>query len=222
MKNVTALVLFCSTAKLIEVSIESFRKFYPDMKLIIVDNSGKTRPESLACTKALKEYCKKDKNAELVITSKNLGHGLGMTHGFKKVKTPYVYVFESDVIMNKPGLIEAMLKKIKPSTYAVGPILMVSYHRAQEVDPNEPGAIRRLWPYSSLISLKTYFKYPVWNSDKGINAAPLGDATRAIEDTGKSLKLLVEFNVDKYVTHLGGRSRAVVGIPKLADYRDWE
>ena len=38
MKNVTALALFCCTERLIDYSIKSFRKFYPDMKLIIVDN----------------------------------------------------------------------------------------------------------------------------------------------------------------------------------------
>ena len=54
MKDVTALVLFCCTTNLIDFSIRSFRKFYPKMRLVIVDNTGIANHE---CTKSLKRYC---------------------------------------------------------------------------------------------------------------------------------------------------------------------
>ena len=222
MKNVTALALFCCTKRLIDYSLKSFREFYPDMKLIIIDNSGTNRPEGPICTEALKVYCETDKLAKLIVMPRNLGHGVAMNHGFKQIKTDYVYVFESDVEMRSPGLIEAMLKKITPEIYSVGPILNVCYKHAKKASKDFPlRTMRRLWPYSSLLSIKTYFKYPAWDSDKGTNVAPLLKAMQVIADSSKEDKLMIEFDVDKYVFHKGGGTRTVVGIPPLKDYKKW-
>ena len=222
MKNVTAMVLFCCTENLIDYSIGTFRKFYPEMKLIIIDNSGTTRPEGRRCISALKRYCKSDPNAEHFIMKRNLGHGVGMHYGFQQVKTTYTYVFESDVTMREPGLIEAMLKLATPQIYSVGPTIIVTYAKAEESSKNVKHRImRRLWPYSSLLSTKTYFKFPPWNSDGGINAAPLKDAMRKIDNSGKDKELMIEFDVDKYVTHKYGGTRGIIGIPPLRNYKKW-
>lgn len=222
MKDVTALVLFCCTKDLIDYSIGSFRKFYPEMKLIIIDNSGKGRPEGPMCTDALKEYCKIDRKAELIIMPENFGHGLGMHYGFQQIKTTYTYIFESDVIMEHAGLIEAMLELMTPEIYSVGPIMIVCYGKGKETSKNDrERTIRRLWPYASLLSTRTYFEYPGWNSHDGINAAPLLSAMQAIADSGKEDELMIEFDVDKYVHHRYGGTRIVIGIPKLRNYRQW-
>lgn len=220
MRDVTALVLFCCTKNLIDYSIGSFRKFYPDMKLVIIDNSGRERSECLMCTDALKEYCEIDKRAELIIMPENLGHGLGMHHGLQQIKTTYTYIFESDVVMERAGLIEAMLKLATSRIYSVGPILIVSYHEGKQSFKRHERSMRRLWPYASLVSTKTYFEYPYWDSDEGINAAPLKKAMQKIADFGKD-ELMIEFDVDKYVTHRYGGTRKVIGIPKLRSYRQW-
>jgi hypothetical protein len=222
MKDVTALVLFCCTKNLIDYSIGSFRKFYPNIKLIIIDNSGKEGPECLMCTDALKEYCKTDKRAELVIMPENLGHGLGMHYGLQQIRTQYTYVFESDVTMEHAGLIEAMLELMTSKIYSVGPIMIVCYDDGKETSKNDrKRTIRRLWPYASLLSTKTYFEYPGWNSHDGINAAPLLSAMRAIADSDREDELMIEFDVDKYVHHRYGGTRTVIGIPKLRNHRKW-
>ena len=222
MRNVTALVLFCCTKNLIDYSIGSFRKFYPDVKLIIIDNSGKGRPECLMCTDVLKEYCKADEKAELIIMPENLGHGLGMHYGLQQIETSYTYIFESDVIMEHGGLIEAMLELATPEIYSVGPIMTVCYDKGEETfRDDKKRTIRRLWPYASLLSTKTYFEYPSWNSHDGMNAAPLLSAMQAIANSGKEDKLMIEFDVDKYVHHKYGGTRKVIGIPKLRNYEKW-
>jgi hypothetical protein len=223
MDKVTALVLFCCTPNLIEVSIGSFRKFYPEMKLIVIDNSGKKRKEGPPCTQLLQDYCSKDKNIELHVMSNNLGHGLGMHIGIQKVKTTYTYVFESDTRMDNGGLIEAMLKLASPEVYSVGPTVKVDYKTcsASDAKTSKRRIVRRLWPYASLLSTETYFKFPPWDSDNGINAAPLLKVTQSIADTGRDEELMIEFDVDKYVKHLYGGTRAVIGIPRLENHEQW-
>jgi hypothetical protein len=72
------------------------------------------------------------------------------------------------------------------------------------------------------LSKETYFKFPAWDSHNGCNASPLLKAMRAIADSGRDKELMVEFDVDKYVTHLYGGTRLVIGIPRLKDYKAWE
>lgn len=223
MRNVTALVLFCCTKNLIDYSIGSFRKFYPDMKLVIIDNSGtKREPEGPMCTDALKKYCRTDKNTELIVMPRNLGHGIGMHYGLQQIKTTYTYIFESDVGMNKFGLVEVMLELITPRIYSVGPTIIVCYRQGRKSSSkSKERTMRRLWPYSSLMSTKMYFEYPSWDSDQGTNAAPLKKTMQKIADSGKEDKLMIEFDVDKYVTHKGGGTRGIIGIPPLRNYKKW-
>lgn len=217
MKNVTGVVVFCCTPNLIDVSIKSFREFYPKMRLIIVNNSFDERQEGLNCTKALEEYCKTDENVELHTLPVNIGHGLGMHHGIEQVKTKYIYMFESDTLHQKPNLIEDMLKVATNVAYAVGPTVIVDY----EYCKYSATGVRRLWPYASLINRKKYYKFPMFSSDKGVNAAPLLKVTQAIADSGIQDKLLIEFPVNLYVKHLDGGTRGVIGIPELKDHKKW-
>jgi GT2 family glycosyltransferase len=192
------------------------------MRLVIVDNSGEKHggPE---CTKALKDYASNHENTDLYILEKNLGHGLGMHYGMKQIRTKYVYMFESDVIMRQPNLIEDMLKYMSDRIYAVGPYKFpVTYSGGKQCDSGTSvKTMIRVWIYCCLMNVKQYFKFPPFCSDKGINAAPTRNAFAAIHDTGRSRELLIDFDVDKYVQHLDGGTRCRIGIPPLEDYKEW-
>ncbi len=218
LSNVTASVLFYNTDDLIPVSIGSFRKFYPDMDLLVVDNS-----DDGICSPAIDKFIKDDKYTMVLRTGKNLGHGIGADLCITKPKSKYVYIFESDVLMYKAGLIEAMLELMDDKTYGIGRLDDLTYEGYDWLPADWKGRSRkRIWIFASLINVEQYLKFPRFNSDRGTNAEPVVDAMRAIEDSGRSTELLKQFNTEAYVEHLYGGTRKKVGIPGLAHYEKME
>ena len=223
MRNITAIVVFCSTPDLVEPCLNSFRKFYPNMRLIIIDNSAMTSSKIFKdgssgkmCTEALKKYCENDDKAELHIMPYNMGHGLALHYGIIEVKTRFTYIFESDVEHLKSNLIENMLKRISKNTYGVGPVVNCTYKRGHlcNVDYHKQ-PMKMLWPYSSIIVTKKYFEFPPFDSDDGVNASPILKSSQAIHNSGNVDKLYVSFNVNDYILHGGGGTRKVIGIPRV-------
>ena len=214
--QVSAAVLFCNTKHLIPISIGSFREFYPEMKLLIVDNS-----DDGVCTLALKTYIQNDPNAIIFKTERNFGHGIGADLCIRKSKGQYVYLFESDVIMLKPGLIEAMLEFMNPEVYGIGRLDLSTYKRAEPCDELYPyKKLMRLWIFAALIQKKQYRKFPPFDSDNGTNADPVLKAMQQIENSGCSKSLLIHFDIEQYVRHLYGGTRLKIGIPGLPDYKN--
>lgn len=234
MDDVTALVVFCCCEKLIKPCLDSFRKFYPNIKLLIVDNSNViNHGHCLSCTESLKEYCKNDPMTELHMMPFNIGHGLGLHYGITEVSTKYVYIFEPDTIHILPNLIENMLKMVNKETYGVGRVVQCPYIHDIKQGKNitlhsrnrkfiarnrRLSYMKMLWLYSGLIVIKRYSEFPPFDSHEGCNADPIRKASQAIHNTGKNL--YVDFNVDKYVLHTGGGSRTIVGIPHLNEEKN--
>ena len=170
----------------------------------------KRRDQYGECTEALKDYCNKDKNTKLFIMPYNLGHGLGLDFGLRQVETSYAYTFESDTLMKRSGLIEAMLELADPDIYSIGRTERANYPIGGLVISGKK-TMRILWAYALLI-------YPPWDSNNGTNTTPVLKAMKEIADTGRDNKLMIEFDVDKYVEHLFGRTRARIGNPKIFPY----
>ena len=216
--QISAAVLFCNTKHLIPISIGSFREFYPNMKLLVVDNS-----DDGICTPALKKYIQDDPHAIIFKTEKNLGHGIGADLCIRKSLGKYVYIFESDVAMLKPGLIETMLELMNSEVYGIGRLDLCTYKTTDFVDENYTGKkMMRLWIFAALMNKHQYLKFPGFDSDKGTNANPVMAAMRKIEDSGCSKSLLVHFDTEQYVRHLYGGTRLKIGIPDLPDYKNIE
>jgi len=237
LSDVTAVVVFCRTKELIDISIGSFRKFYPDMKLIIVDNSsdeeefiqedknayGKyvDRGDG-SCTRALKDLFANDKNTELYLMPNNLGHGLGLDFGIRQVKTTFAYTFESDTIMESGGLIESLLELSSPDMYCIGRTEKTYYDDGRPVKALDKRIMRMFWAYALLVSVKTYLKYPIWDSNKGTNTIPTFRSQQAIADSGEEENLIIDFDVDRYVKHLFGLTRKEIGNPIVDHYGIYE
>ena len=216
--EVTGLILFCRTPHLIDLSLISFRRYYPEIKIIVVDNSGKDK----SCTNQLERCCDADGNMELYVLPENLGHGIGLHYGIKEVKTKYTYIFESDVETKKRGIIEAMLDLMTNSVYCVSETDLVTYKEGKWWDPKAGiRMMRRPWIYVALLNNKKYFEFPAFNSDNGTNAAPLKSACQAIDNSGKADELLVHFDPSPYIKHHYGGTRNRIGIPSLKEHNKW-
>ena len=214
MNSVTGLTVFYKTAHLVELSLEPFRKFYPDTKLIVVNNS----PEDDECTIALLKFVEKYKDCtKLIQLDMNYGHGPGLNRGMEYVETPYVYIFDSDTEMIKENMLEDMTSLMNSRTYGVGFTRLTSLGGSHRDKGNldDPEVMTYLHPLACVISMHQYWKFPKFTS----GGAPFNKAMSAIKDTGIANILIKFFPVilggrlqANYVKHGGGHTRARYGI----------
>lgn len=215
MKSVTGLTVFYKTPHLVDISIKAFRRFYPNTALIVVNNS----PEDDECAIALIEFAKKDKKTLIIQLNKNYGHGPGLNRGMEYVKTPYIYIFDSDTEIIKEDMLEDMLSLMDSQTYGVGFTRLTSRGGSHRDGGalDDPEVMTYLHPLACVLSMHQYQKFPKFSS----GGAPFNRAMSAIKDTGNADILIKTFPVigfnnrtipDSYVRHRGGQTRAKYGI----------
>lgn len=213
MRNITGLTVFYKTAHLIDISLEAFRKYYPDMPLVVVNNS----PLDDECTEKLLAFTIEDCNINFVQLDSNYGHGPGLNRGMERVKTDYVYIFDSDTEIVKEGMLENMLSLMDSHTYGIGFTRLTSRggsHRDKGT-LDDPEVMTYLHPLACTISMHQYGKFPKFSS----GGAPFNNVCSAIKDTGNTEMLIKHFPVilggrlhTNYVKHGGGHTRAKYGI----------
>ena len=215
---VTGVTVFYRTPELIKFSLGSFREFYPNLPLIVVDNSGGDK-----CTEELEKFYKRDGNMTLIKIDKNIGHGLGLRQALKHVRTPYAYVFDSDVEILKPTLLDEMLANMKPGVYGTGYIRLCSRGGSQmdNGDLNDPEVVRYMHPLSCMINMEMYKTF----SPPCSGGAPFADMMADLKDAGLTEKTLIHFPVlpsGTYIKHHGGVTRARFPLPCAKDIKDYK
>lgn len=118
--DITAITVNYMTTDLIEQSINSFRSFYPETPIIIIDNSNFDDS-----TEWIYKFAKQDRNTSLIIMNRNMHHGPGMHQGILLANTKKILLFDTDITFLKDGLLETMIKCAPPNRwYGVGNIEM--------------------------------------------------------------------------------------------------
>jgi len=184
---ITGVVVVCNTKELFQKAYESVRKFHKDMQIIIIDGSDKEDP----CYGYVTCVGEADSKVTVFQVGYNIGHGRGMCVGIYYASTPYVLLFDSDIVMIKSP-VEGMLSMMEDDTFGVGYkektgfdgfVYGVHPHHQQE-----PG-MTYLHPYFLLIQVKNYKKfYPYVH-----HGAPCFLTMKDIYNKGLSDKILKEF-----------------------------
>jgi len=203
MNRITAITVTCNTKLLIQAAYESFRKFHPDMHLIIVDGSTPTDE----CYKYVVSLA--SKVTTVAIAGYNIGHGKGMNEALYMVKTPYALIFDSDIVFLKSP-VEEMLKMFEPDTYGVGYIEETGWdgfeYKVSNRVCNYP-PIKYLHPYFQLISVSRYKEFPPYVH----HGAPCFKTMNEISRQGLSDKILKVF---PGLGHSSGKGWGWVGEPR--------
>ena len=202
---ITGLMVAYRSVDYVKLTVESFRRFYPDLKFVIVNGSPSDDP----CT----EYCesKKDENTKVINLGKNFSHGLSLNIGMHHIETEYVYIFDSDVEMKNPNMLEKMINIMEEDTYGIGFINYVDrggrgIKTAQAGDIRAEGEITYLHPFACIIRMKWYWEFPDFN----FSGAPFILAMNAIQDSIDNVHVKY-FPVKNYVKHYSGGTRAFYG-----------
>lgn len=191
--EVTIVIVNYNTPDLLKACVESIRKFYPTVEIIIVDGS-----EDDSVSRAMRS----DYTFTMPVGF-NMGHGPGMNFAIRACETDFVLLCDSDVTIDKAGVIEEMLK-IPPYAYGIGQVVEVNEHGG-----NVEKGIRYLHPHFALINRDAYHLFPEFIN----HGAPL-------LATMKKRPYVVNFPVGDYITHKGRGTRALN--PKEFNPSNWD
>jgi glycosyltransferase involved in cell wall biosynthesis len=201
MDNLTALTVVYNTADLLIASVGSFQRFYPNIPLLIMNNSDPDHE----CTDVAKEYEHKYQNISLFNYEENQGHGHAVNDGICMINTDYIYYFDSDVNMKVEGLLEAMMAVVDKTTYAVGKIIYTDICGRNIRNEFEGERVKYLFPAACLINRSVYHEYHPWTR------YGLPPFKAYLEIHKKDDEILKEFPIFSYATHLSGGTRARYG-----------
>ena len=149
MNDLTGLVVSYNTKELLQTAIESLRKFYPDLPILIVDSSERDND----CYRYVLELSESNLNIERFYISGNIGHGNGMNHGIRAIVTKHILLFDSDIEMIKPCL-KRMRASLWFDHYGIGQVITVD-----ENGTNCETGIPYLHPHFCIINRARYFDY---------------------------------------------------------------
>lgn len=185
--DITAIVVNYRTKHLLTTAVNTFRKFYPTVKLIIIDNHSTDKSWDWIKRQA-------DEHTITEVAGWNLGHGPALDWGIRLSETTYVFTFDSDVEFNKGGFLEQMQTYAEQQgLYALGWLRHVNRNG---VPANElPHFCRYIHPYAALYNREIYLTLKPF-VNKG---APCVDNMWNAREKGIPV---AGYPIEKFVTHL--------------------
>ncbi len=116
--DLTAVIINFQTPDLVRIAIESFKKYYPKVPLLIIDNGSKDESPLV-----IKQLAQKHSEIETIFLEKNIYHGPAMDLAIRKhIETELVFFLDSDTETISPGFLEKMVTLIgnDSQNYGVG------------------------------------------------------------------------------------------------------
>lgn len=225
MNNVTAIIVSYNTRDLLKACIESIRRFYPTLKIIVIDGS----PPDSDCWQYVGGL--EDNYTKVRLLEHNAGHGPGMVKGIELCETDYFLLCDSDVTINKPTVIEQPMswltdERFGHEFYGCGKMIHINRFGSNIPDPppiisnvvlwspNDKDIIPYLHPHFAIINKDAYNLYdPIIN-----HGAPMIKAMQSVKKNGPHRFL--NFDWGDTITHHGRGTRALN--PKEFNPANWD
>jgi glycosyltransferase involved in cell wall biosynthesis len=192
-KDVTAVIINYKTFDLTQRAIKSFRSYYPDVPLLLIDN-GSNDDSTFILEKLVKAS---PTSIELIINDKNIHHGPAMHQAIQRTSSEYILFIDSDCEIRQGGFIELMLNLLSESdqNYVVGKKVYMN-NRGFDVDKNDSSAIEYIRPICMLLRREIYLKLPKF----------VKHGTPCLENMKEAVRQgyrLIDFPIEKYILHQG-------------------
>lgn len=202
-EQVTVVIPNYKTPNLIERIVDGLLRYYPEIRLLLIDNNSAD-----ASTEYIKTMASSMHNIRAVLNHVNAGHGPAMHQGIGICETPLVCLIDSDCTIERADALEVMAAPFSdPAVYAVGEILHIDAG-----GNTRPTGSLYVHPSRMMIDRQKYWKLPPFNH----HGAPVVLNIRGAVDAG--YKLVNIPTLDKYFCHPGsglqkGGSHKKYGIP---------
>ncbi len=192
MEVLTAVIINFRTPDLTERAARTFRRFYPDVQLLLIDNGS--GDESSALLRTLRAM--NTDRTTVVFNEKNLHHGPAMDQAVRLCQSRYVFFLDSDCEVKNGGFLEGMiaLADAGETNYAVGKRIFMN-DRGFDVE-EQASAHPYIRPICMLVRRATYVTLPPFER----HGAPCLANFIAADKAGFAL---VHFPVEDYVHHEG-------------------
>ena len=153
MNDISVLIINYQTPDLLDKAVNSFLKFYPDIRIIVFDNGSKDNSSEI-----IKGFVEKHSNIQAHFSKKNIFHGPAMDFALRNlVKTKYCFILDSDTETLKGGFLEEMKNILEKSenNYAIGSEENVNKRGFLDAD----GKIRIIISPFMLLKKSIYLKF---------------------------------------------------------------
>jgi hypothetical protein len=203
-EDVTVIVVGYNTLETTRVCLESLVTYYPNVRLVLVDN-GSTDGSAQYMTLVAQV-----RHGIVLLNSSNVGHGPAMHQALQYCKTKYALMLDSDSRVLKGGWIERMLDIAlrDDKVYAIGTMLQVN-DAGDVVDAVDDG-YAYIHPARMLIDVNKYKLLTPFNA----HGAPCVMNMRDAMKSGLLLWHLVGTTVDgdECVKHYRGGTHSQLGM----------
>ena len=164
-QNIPLISVSYNSAELVDELLRTFRQHYANPVTIIDGSSADHAP-------AIATVCARYPNVRFVHFEYNIHHGPGMAWAYQNLDLQGpVLVLDSDVIVLKAGLVEALLAELKPGMYGVG---YVNHVNEGGFDVTyEDGAVRYLHPACMLCNIEVVRQWPMPTKHGAPNIEPM-------------------------------------------------
>ncbi|NND71862.1 MAG: glycosyltransferase family 2 protein [Rhodothermales bacterium] len=188
-QRITTAIVNYRTPDLLTTAVESFRVYYPDVPLIVLDNGSDA--ETVRVVENLVQ--RSGTAAKAIYLDTNVYHGPAMHRAISASDTPYVFVLDSDTETRTGGFLEEMLDAFEhEDVYAVGERFVVNKRGFASRRGKIPVAVSA---YMVLDRMK-YGKLPPFIH----HSLPVLNNFAAAQRRGW---IVEEFKIDEFVHHLG-------------------
>ena len=188
MMNVTTVIVNYQTPKLLQNAVQSFKKFYPDVDVLIFDNGS--NDQSAQVIKRLEELYSDSVRTHFEI--KNMFHGPALHKALDNlIQTEYCFFLDSDTITKKQGFLEKGIEILSSDSnnYALG--FRIKVNRRGFKDPN--GIPIAVTPYL-LMKTKPYHQFPPFHH----HGQPV---LKNFYEAQKQGYRIESFPMDEYIDH---------------------
>lgn len=210
-KQITAVICERDTADNLKLTVEALLRFYPDINILIVDGGSVDDSVNYARYKSALYP-----NVKVWERGGRNGHGTMMDEAIRDfIDTPYVLMYDSDVIAMRGGWLEELYDMLVSDSnmYASGTLMLVSYKNEACGPPHdENDVLRYIHPSCGLIKRDIYLTLKPFVE----HGAPCCFNMIDAQDRGLRVGY---FPIERYVAHLSGASWCV---PKTMWRHDYD
>ena len=185
--NIRTVVINFQTPDLLKTAVETYRRFYPECLLTIVDNGSKD-----ASKKIIEELrLASPKYTTTIYLDSNIYHGPAMDMAMKKINEEYVFFLDSDTETKKGGFLESMQSGLESDERAYG--IGFTYTVNKRGFPS-PSGILVLAPAFMMLRRLWYKKFPPFEH----HGQPILKNFKAAQEQGYTL---TPYPIDTFIDH---------------------
>lgn len=192
LEEVTALVINYRTPDLTRRCLESLRRFYPRLPVLVIENGSTDVPDEYlnALVNGLGEI-------DCLANQQNIFHGPALDQGIRRCRTPRVLTLDSDVQIVKGGFLEKMQTYFAQDAdlYALGKVVAMDPF-GYEAPQSGRGRFLYVRPNCMLLDRNKYLvlKPFIHHGSPGI---------RNMRHAQRRGFKLADFPTEEYIHHLG-------------------